>query len=71
VFFTESKVSNRQLFFIILITLSAYTVTELPKTMARCSGTGAWVPLLIVAIFMSLSIPKSAQTFRQTDFLFV
>lgn len=50
------QVSNRQLFFIIFITLSAFSIAELPKTMARAAGTGAWVPLLIVTIFMSFAV---------------
>lgn len=52
----ENQVSNRQLFFIIFITLSAFSVSELPKTMARAVGTGAWVPLLLVAIFISSAV---------------
>lgn len=52
----EKQVSNRQLFFIIFITLYAFSITELPKTMARAAGTGAWVPLLLVAIFMSFAV---------------
>ena len=52
----EDKISNRQIFFIIFITLSSFTIVELPKTMARSAGTGAWVPLLIAAVIFSFAV---------------
>ena len=52
----EKHVSNRQLFFIIFITLSSFSIAELPKTMARSAGTGAWVPLLLATFFFSFAV---------------
>ena len=52
----DRQVSNRQLFFIIFITLYSFSVQDLPRVMARSAGTGAWVPLLLVAIFMSFAV---------------
>lgn len=47
------QVTNRQMFFIIVITLSGFSVIELPKIMAQSAGTGSWITLMIGAIIFS------------------
>lgn len=48
------QVTNRQIFFILFITLTGYSVIELPKTMAQTSGTGAWLTLMLSAVIFSI-----------------
>ena len=45
-----NSVTNRQMFFIIFITLTSYTTIDLPKIMAQAAGRSSWIPLLIAAI---------------------
>lgn len=54
VFLLPEEVSNRQLFFILVITVMGFSVIELPKTMAQTAGTGAWLSLLLAAIIFSI-----------------
>ncbi|PKM49923.1 MAG: spore gernimation protein [Firmicutes bacterium HGW-Firmicutes-7] len=44
------QVTNRQLFFIIVITLVGFSIIELPKSLAESSGRGAWITLIIASI---------------------
>lgn len=52
----DKYVTNRQLFFIFFITLEAYSVIELPKTMSETAGTGFWIPITIATIFFMFAI---------------
>lgn len=44
-------VTNRQLFFIIIISAVGLSSVAMPKIMGAAGGTGAWLSLLIAAIF--------------------
>ncbi len=46
-----SGVTNRQLFFIIIISAIGLSSVAIPKIMAEAGGTGAWLSLLISAVF--------------------
>lgn len=44
-------VTNRQLFFIIIISTIGLSAVIMPKIMSEAAGTGAWLSLLIAAVF--------------------
>lgn len=44
-------ISNRQLFFMIAISTIGFSTLKLPKIMAETAGTGAWLVLLLAAVF--------------------
>ena len=46
----KSSLTNRQLFFLLLLTLTAYTVISIPKIIAQGAGTGGWLSLMITAL---------------------
>lgn len=48
------QVTDRQIIFVIFITIVGYSVIELPKTMAETAGTGAWITLMLSAIAFSI-----------------
>ncbi len=52
----KSDVSNRQIFFLLYLTLSTYTLISIPKVLAERAGTGAWVPILIMTAVFSLLV---------------
>ncbi len=52
----DNYVTNRQLYFIILLTLESYSIIKLPKIMAETAGTGFWLTILIAAIIFSFAI---------------
>lgn len=68
----EKRISNRQLYFIIFVMLSGFTVISFPKIMANSAGTGAWIPILIATIVFSLttSIIISLNNMFKGDTLF-
>ncbi len=52
----KSDVSNRQIFFLLYLTLTTYTLISIPKVLAERAGTGAWVPILIMTAVFSLLV---------------
>ncbi len=52
----KSDVSNRQIFFLLYLTLTAYTLISISKVLAERAGTGAWVPILIMTAVFSMLI---------------
>ncbi|ACL18729.1 spore germination protein [Desulfitobacterium hafniense DCB-2] len=46
-----NSVTNRQLFFIIIISTVGLSAVVMPKIMSEAAGTGAWLSLLIAAVF--------------------
>ncbi|MHC1694170.1 MAG: endospore germination permease [Eubacteriales bacterium] len=50
----KSVVNNRQLFFLLIITISGISLTSLPKNAIEASGNGAWFSLLLLAILFSV-----------------
>lgn len=47
------NITNRQLFFILLLTITALGIVNIAKTMAEHAGTGYWIPVLTMAIFFA------------------
>lgn len=45
-----NTITNRQMAFILFLTLTAITVISLPRTMAESAGSGGWVSLLLAAV---------------------
>ena len=45
-----NSITNRQMFFIIFLTLTSYTTINLPKTMAQTAGRSSWIPIMAVSI---------------------
>ena len=50
----HSSVSNRQMFFLLLLTLTAYTVISIPNVISQTSGTGGWLSLMITALLFAV-----------------
>ena len=47
----DNTITNRQMFFILVLTLTSYNVITIAKEMAVSAGTGAWLTLLVTSIF--------------------
>lgn len=47
------NITNRQLFFILLLTLTSFSVVNIAKIMAQYAGNGYWVTIFITMIFFS------------------
>ncbi len=52
----KSAVTNRQIFFLLYLTLTTYTIINIPKVLAQQAGRAAWVPILLVAAVFSLFV---------------
>ena len=52
----ENGVTNRQLFFVIIISTIGFSIIQLPKIMGEAAGTGALFTLLLAALFFSFDI---------------
>lgn len=50
----QSSVSNRQIFFLMLLTITAYTVISIPKVIAQGTGTGGWLSLVITSLIFAV-----------------
>lgn len=62
-----NSISNRQMFFIIYLTLTSYTTIELPKLMAQTAGRSSWITILIAALIYSVAaviLTKLNNTFQ-------
>ncbi|MCX8074531.1 MAG: spore germination protein [Clostridia bacterium] len=46
----KSTVTNRQIFFIIFLTLTGYSLISIPKDAVKSAGTGAWITVLLLTI---------------------
>jgi spore germination protein len=49
-------ITNRQMVFILFLTLTTVTVISLPKLIAQKAGTGGWITLLIAALLFALAV---------------
>lgn len=47
---TQKNITNRQMFFILVLTLTTYTTISLPKIIAEEIGTSGWITLLAMAV---------------------
>ncbi len=45
----QKGISGRQIFFLMCLTLTTYTIISMPRIMAQHAGTGAWLPILLTA----------------------
>lgn len=49
-----TKVTNRQIFFILVLTLTSYSIVDISRAMAEAAGTGGWFTLLVTALIFSI-----------------
>lgn len=47
-----SNVTNRQIFFLLFLTLTTYAIINTPKIMAQKAGSGAWLPLIAISVVL-------------------
>lgn len=45
-----NSVTNRQIFFILFLTMTTYTTIDLPSLMAETSGRISWLPIILMSI---------------------
>ncbi|MFZ7134042.1 MAG: GerAB/ArcD/ProY family transporter [Eubacteriales bacterium] len=45
-----NSITNRQMFFIMFLTLTTYTTIDLPKIMAQTAGRSSWIPIMAASI---------------------
>lgn len=50
-----NSITNKQMFFIIFITLTTYTTIDLPKTMAQTAGRSSWIPIITTSIIFGVA----------------
>ncbi|MEL7569159.1 MAG: endospore germination permease [Eubacteriaceae bacterium] len=50
----RANITNRQMFFILFLTLTTYSTINLPKIMAESAGRSAWIVILISAIIFGI-----------------
>lgn len=51
-----NSVTNRQLVFIIFLTLTTYTTIDLPKIMAETAGRSSWIPIIIASLIFGIAV---------------
>lgn len=51
----KSSITNRQIFFLLFLTLTAYTIISIPEVVAQNSGSGGWLSILITSLFFAAS----------------
>lgn len=51
----QNGITNRQMFFILLLTLSTFTTIDLPKVIAQTAGTNGWMAILAASLFFGLA----------------
>lgn len=49
-----NSITNRQMVFIMFLTLTSYTTIDLPKQMAQTIGRSSWIPLIIASVIFGL-----------------
>ena len=45
-----NSITNRQMFFIIFLTLTTYSTIDLPKIMAQTAGRSSWIPIMAASV---------------------
>lgn len=50
----SNTVTNRQIFFILFLTLTTVAIVQIPKTMAQSAGTGSWITIIIVSLIFAV-----------------
>lgn len=51
-----NSVNNRQLFYIIFLTLTTYTTIDLPKIMVQAAGRFNWAPIILSSIVFAFAV---------------
>lgn len=52
---STNKITNRQLFFILFLTISTYSTIELPKIMAESAGRNSWIPIIAASVIFGIA----------------
>lgn len=50
-----NSITNRQMFFLLILTLTSYTTIDFPKAMAETAGRSGWILILAAALVFGLS----------------
>lgn len=50
----DSKITNRQIFFLVCVTLTTYTLITISRVLAQSAGTGGWLPPIVMSLVFSL-----------------
>ncbi|MFA5408299.1 MAG: endospore germination permease [Bacilli bacterium] len=50
-----NRITNRQMFFIIILILTTYSTIDLPKIVAQTSGRTSWIPIIVMALIFGIS----------------
>lgn len=50
-----NSITNRQMFFILFLTLTTYTTIDLPKVMAQDAGRSSYIPIIIASIVFGIA----------------
>lgn len=54
--FLGNVVTNRQIFFILLLTITGYSLISIPKDAIKAAGTGAWFTVILLTIIFSIGM---------------
>jgi len=61
----QQTISNRQMFFILLLTLTSYSVVDISKAMAQSAGTGGWLTVLAASVLFGIAAAVVVSLNRQ------
>ncbi len=50
-----NKITNKQIFYILFISMTAYNVVSIPYTMSRAAGRGGWTSVVAASLIFALS----------------
>ncbi len=50
-----NSITNRQMVFILILTLSTYSLLDISRALAASAGTGSWITLIIAAVIFALA----------------
>ena len=51
-----NTITNRQMVFILFLTLTSITIVTIPKDMAEAAGVGNWIPLMLMAVLFGVLV---------------
>jgi spore germination protein len=49
-----NTITNRQMIFILFVTLTSASIVDIPKVMAESAGSGSWTTLLLTAAIVGV-----------------
>jgi len=50
-----NSITNRQMAFILFLTITTYTTIDLPKIMAQTAGRSSWIPIIIMSVLFGVA----------------